>query len=117
MPLRIDISDAAIEKTEAIHQLHVWGVKVSQWKNNCIVELAVINPALEDNVLLKKLGHGLAIGPGHKALWPGPVIFFSYGYDISDYVKVGPNQPVAGVSGAEADMTQHEIWRELDTLR
>ncbi|KAL2171359.1 hypothetical protein VTG60DRAFT_3001 [Thermothelomyces hinnuleus] len=37
MPLRIDISDAVIEKTEAIHQLHVWGVKTSRWKNNCIV--------------------------------------------------------------------------------
>lgn len=57
------------------------------------------------------------LGPGHKVLWPGPVVIFSYGYDISDYVKVDPNGPDAGVSGAEADMTQHEIWRELDTLR
>ncbi|AEO60406.1 hypothetical protein MYCTH_2112484 [Thermothelomyces thermophilus ATCC 42464] len=167
MPLRIDISDVAIEKTEAIHQLHVWGVKTSRWKNNCIktplnsrpspnhrraavmhseapsldlvwaeirddhiLELAVINPAMEDNDLLNKLGHGIAIGfsptmmdpdsvvdtkwrnqaltdilgPGHKVLWPGPVIFFSYGYDVSDYVKVGPNQP---------DVAKHNRFRSL----
>lgn len=36
MPLRINISDVAIEKHEAIHQLHVWGIKTSRWKNNCI---------------------------------------------------------------------------------
>ncbi|KAK4244427.1 hypothetical protein C7999DRAFT_17321 [Corynascus novoguineensis] len=181
MPLRINISDVAIEKHEAIHQLHVWGVKTSRWKNNCIhqcayfqrtplssrpspnhrraavlhsgspvvdlvwaeikddhlvidhpsfhdcfgypgigcswLELAVINPAVEHESF-KKIGHGLAmgfsptlmdpdsvvdtkwrnlalsdiLGPGHKALFPGPLVFFSYGYDMSDYVKIDPTK-------------------------
>ncbi len=36
MPLKIDISDATIEKTEWRHQLHIWGVQTSLWKTNCI---------------------------------------------------------------------------------
>jgi hypothetical protein len=37
MPLRIDISDAAIEKHELTHRLHVWGPHTSAWKTNCIL--------------------------------------------------------------------------------
>jgi hypothetical protein len=29
MPVIIDISDTAIEKTESMHRLHVWGVQTS----------------------------------------------------------------------------------------
>lgn len=37
MRLQIDISDTAIEENEELHQLHLWGVQTSLWKNNCIV--------------------------------------------------------------------------------
>jgi hypothetical protein len=37
MPLSIDISDSAIEKTEQMHQLHLWGMLTSLWTNTCIV--------------------------------------------------------------------------------
>ncbi len=29
MPVHIDISDVAIEKTEEMHRLHIWGVHTS----------------------------------------------------------------------------------------
>lgn len=37
MRLQIDISDVAIEENEEMHQLHLWGVQTSLWKNNCLV--------------------------------------------------------------------------------
>ncbi|KAH6844576.1 hypothetical protein B0I37DRAFT_432976 [Chaetomium sp. MPI-CAGE-AT-0009] len=215
MRLQIDISDVAIEKNEEVHQLHLWGIQTSLWKNNCLVcgketnaarircgcgegvfcndacrqqrralpltqcdfmnhtslkdrpssnhrrivilqsekpylnpvwaevkdshliidhpvfddffgehksgsswlDLAVINPAV-DTALFRTIGHGIAMGfsaammdpdtaveakwrnravtdisgPGYKAQWPGPLVFFCYGYGLSDYVKVNQAQ-------------------------
>ncbi|KAL2259817.1 hypothetical protein VTK26DRAFT_6372 [Humicola hyalothermophila] len=54
---------------------------------------------------------------GRMALWPGPLLFFSYGYDLSDYVKVGPNETGPVESGAEVDMSKAEIWSEIERLR
>ncbi|KAK4098555.1 hypothetical protein N658DRAFT_431937 [Parathielavia hyrcaniae] len=226
MPLTIDISDAAIEKTETTHGLHLWGVWTSLFATNCIVcgkapnrnrvrcrcgdgyycdnglrqlllkdrpglnhrralvvhsevpclslvwaevkgssliidhpsldkyykprtgaaapwvDLAVINPAL-DLERFHKIGHGIAMGfasitmdprysvdpsqrntglqdshiPSHKLQWPGPLVFFCYGYDISDYVKLNPAHPGNSDRGAEADMTELDIWNELHELR
>jgi hypothetical protein len=53
----------------------------------------------------------------HGVLWPGPVVFFCFGYDLRDYVKVSPAEPADVERGAEASMSDAEIWRELDTLR
>ncbi|KAK4034376.1 hypothetical protein C8A01DRAFT_18821 [Parachaetomium inaequale] len=222
MPLKIDISDVAIEKKEAIHQLHIWGVQTSLWKNNCVVcgkdtdaarircgcgegffcspnplkdrpspnhrravifhsgapnlsfvwieikgshlvidhpsldecfgypgigsawlDLAVVNPAVQSVDTFEKIGHGLAIGfsstmldpdvtvdakwrnkaltdisgPGNRILWPGPLVFFCYGYDLSDYVKVDLTQPDNAERGAEAGMSKLDIWNELGALR
>ncbi len=55
--------------------------------------------------------------PGQKIAWPGPLLFFCYGYDLSDYVKVDPSKPGDIRQGAEKDMTKLEIWNELDSLR
>lgn len=57
------------------------------------------------------------LGPGHKALFPGPLVFFSYGYDMSDYVKIDPTKSDTVVSGVEASMSQDDVWRELDEIR
>jgi hypothetical protein len=56
-------------------------------------------------------------GPGYGALWPGPVVFFSYGYGLNDYVKVSPTQSDDVEHGAEANMTSLQIWKELDRMR
>lgn len=56
-------------------------------------------------------------GPGYSAQWPGPLVFFSYGYGLSDYVKVSPTQSDDVEHGAEANMTKLEIWKELDKMR
>jgi hypothetical protein len=37
MPLKIDISDATIEKDESVHQLHIWGAHTPLFKTNCVV--------------------------------------------------------------------------------
>lgn len=37
MRLQIDISDAAVEEHEEIHQLHLWGFQTSLWKTSCMV--------------------------------------------------------------------------------
>ncbi|KAK4118970.1 hypothetical protein N657DRAFT_711305 [Parathielavia appendiculata] len=209
MPLTIDISDAAIEKTEKMHHLHLWGVRISLWAKNCLVcgkatnwkrircrhrpspnhrralvihiempsvklvwaevqgsnliihhpsldeyykprtgadrvwvDLAVINPAL-DLESFRKIGHGIAMGfasitmdprysvdpserngglgdlqaPCHKLHWAGPLIFFCYGYDMNDYIKVDPARSDNTDRGAEAGMTELEIWNELEGLR
>ncbi|KAK3290904.1 uncharacterized protein B0H64DRAFT_420690 [Chaetomium fimeti] len=106
------------------------------------LDLAVINPAV-DSALFRKIGHGIAMGfsagmmdphtkvearwrngaaanisgPGYKALWPGPLVFFSYGYGLSDYVKVDPAQSDNVECGVEAKMSNLEIWNELDKMR
>ncbi|KAH6649320.1 hypothetical protein F5144DRAFT_521596 [Chaetomium tenue] len=216
MRLQIDISDAAVEENEDIHQLHLWGMQSSLWKTSCLIcgkdtgpsrircncgegvplknrpssnhrriaifqsdppglnlvwaevkdshliiddptlddfyggsqtgsawlDLAVINPAVE-NEPFHKLGHGLAMGfsstmmdpeavveakwrnratttisgPGYQAQWPGPLIFFCYGYPLSDYVKVDPTQSDDVEHGAEGKMSSLEIWTELDAMR
>ncbi|KAK4140714.1 uncharacterized protein C8A04DRAFT_14659 [Dichotomopilus funicola] len=225
MPLKIDISDTAIDREEEVHQLHMWGIQTSLWKNNCMtcgretdetqrircncgegvfcsddcntlrpsgnhrravvlhndephlslvwaevrddhlvidhpsldkcygypgigaswLDLAVINPACPNDGNFRYLGHGLVMafsstmmdpdvtidpkwrnkavtdiaGPGYRNLWPGPLVFFCYGYDMSDYVKVDNLvDPADGSSsGPEVGMSKLEIWNELDSLR
>jgi hypothetical protein len=55
--------------------------------------------------------------PGHRSLWPGPLVFFCYGYDMSGYVKVYASESEHVECGAEAAMTKLDIWNELDKLR
>lgn len=57
-------------------------------------------------------------GPGYRNLWAGPLVFFCYGYDISDYVKVNDLMDLSDASsGLEAGMTKLDILSELDSLR
>ena len=69
-------------------------------------------PVAERNSGIHYMAH-----PGQKVVWPGPLVFFCYGYDLSDYVKVDPSKPGNIRQGAEKDMTKLEIWNELDRLR
>ncbi|KAK4149729.1 hypothetical protein C8A00DRAFT_18629 [Chaetomidium leptoderma] len=107
------------------------------------LDLAIVNPAVKDATLFHKLGHGLVIAfasnlldpnaradstwrnkgvmdltrPGHRLQWVGPIVFFCYGYDMSDYVKVDPAQSDNIERGTEAGMTKLDIWNELQNLR
>jgi hypothetical protein len=54
--------------------------------------------------------------PSHRAQWPGPLIFFCYGYNMSDYVKVDPERSDIIERGADAIMTELDIWYELHKL-
>ena len=75
--------------------------------------------ALDSSVHPSKRNSGIhyMAHPGQKVIWPGPLLFFCYGYDLGDYVKVDPCQPDNISQGAEKDMTKLEIWNELDRLR
>jgi len=48
--------------------------------------------------------------------WPGPVIAFAYGYDISNYLKVDPDHIEGVTAGVEQDMTDEQIWNEISAL-
>ncbi len=54
---------------------------------------------------------------GDRLIWPGPVVLFSYGYDMGDYVKVDVSAPSTTTQGDEANMTKLEIWNDLQHLR
>lgn len=97
----------------------------------------IANSRVGDN---PRIGHGIVIGypsnmmspgargdlrwlcrrlmqqvrPGYLCQWPGPLVFFAYAYDVSDYVKVNDVNECGSIDrGAEAGMTDLQIEAEL----
>ncbi|KAK3904180.1 hypothetical protein C8A05DRAFT_32067 [Staphylotrichum tortipilum] len=116
--------------------------KASTEKPKVWLDIAALNPST-NNKFARMMGHGIAIGfasntldgkssepvwrrniglsdgetVGDRLIWPGPVIFFGYGYDMSDYIKVDASAPSTVEHGDEATMSKLEIWNELQQLR
>ncbi|KAK3346346.1 hypothetical protein B0T25DRAFT_583554 [Lasiosphaeria hispida] len=55
--------------------------------------------------------------PGHMFQWPGPVVFFPFGYDLRDYIKVDPEYVGKKRRGAERKMERADIQAELHELQ
>lgn len=77
----------------------------------------MMDPEAVVEAKLRNGGPISALRPGYQGQWPGPLIFFCYGYPLSDYVKVDPTQSDDVERGAEGKMSSLEIWTELNTMR
>ncbi|KAK0724582.1 hypothetical protein B0H67DRAFT_641099 [Lasiosphaeris hirsuta] len=81
-------------------------------RNNSAVTAPKTPPA-RDNQSISALS-----GPGNMFQWPGPIVFFVFGYyDLRDYIKFHPEYVGKKRRGAECKMEPADIQSELHQLQ